>query len=143
MSINIIWDDFDMLKELYDEIIKQNNVYDEVGINFEDFKKILAKKKKDEDIEADLLDAFKFLASCKKQPKEGEEIQEGKETESFMNSEEFRDWLVYNGYRYNEEQADAFMNECDPKKEGFFNYEDLVCKKIVKRDVKKKKGGME
>ena len=58
-----------------------------------------------------------------------------------MHSEEFRDWLVYNGYRYNEDQADAFMAECDPKKDGWFNFEDFVCKKITKRDVKKK-GGM-
>jgi hypothetical protein len=31
------------------------------------------------------------------------------------------------------------MAECDPKKEGFFNFDDFVCKKITKRD---KKGGM-
>ena len=56
-----------------------------------------------------------------------------------MNSEEFRDWLIYNGYHYTEEQADVFMNECDPKKEGYFDF-DVFVKKIMKRDVKKKKG---
>merc|ERR1712187_742035 len=108
--------------------------YDEKGINFEDFKKILAKKKKDEDIEADLLDAFKFLFSCRKPRKDDEDMPEGKDQEPWMNSDEFRDWLVYNGYRYNEEQADAFMNECDPRKEGYFNFEELT-KKLVNLTV--------
>jgi len=97
---------------------------------------------KDQDNEADLIEAFKFLFTCRKIPGKGDEdstqkIPEGRNEEPWMNSDEFRDWLVYNGYRYSEEQADAFMNECDPKKEGWFNFEDLT-KKLVNLTVKKK-----
>jgi Ca2+-binding EF-hand superfamily protein len=69
----------EMLEALYNELQKQNALYDNPGINFEDFKKILAKKKKDEDIESDLIDAFKFLYSCRKPPIGDEETPEGKE----------------------------------------------------------------
>jgi|ERR1711935_495024 len=142
VSVNIVWDDMEMLEALYNELQKQNALYDNPGINFEDFKKILAKKKKDEDYESDLIDAFKFLHSCRKPPGPEEDVPEERNQEPWMNSEEFRDWLVYNGYRYNEDQADAFMSECDPKKDGWFNFEDFVTKKLVKRDVKKKGKGM-
>jgi len=98
---------------------------------------------KDQDNEADLIEAFKFLFTCRKIPNKNEEdnhkVPEGRNEEPWMNSDEFRDWLVYNGYRYSEDQADAFMNECDPKKEGWFNFEELT-KKLVNLTVKGKKG---
>ena len=114
---------------------------DSEGVTENDFLKIISKKKKDEDVESDLLEAFQFLATCKKQNEPtGDANIDDKEGETFMNSDEFRDWLVYNGYKYNEDQAEAFMLECDPKKDGHFVFEDFV-KKIMKREVKKK-GGM-
>jgi Ca2+-binding EF-hand superfamily protein len=66
-----------------------------MGITYESFRLIMSKKMKDEDVQSDLTDAFNFVSD--------------NDENSMISSEKMLDLLVYNGYRYTEEQAEIFM----------------------------------
>lgn len=82
---------------------------------------------KDEDVQSDLTDAFNFVSD--------------NDENSMISSEKMLDLLVYNGYRYTEEQAEIFMKQCDPKGKGQVLYKDFIEKLLKKGKVKTKRKG--
>lgn len=111
-----------MLRGLYDLLKTQIDETEPEGINQNDFFLILSKKMKDEDLKADLLEAFRFLG-------------ENNIEDDIFNSEQFMDLLMYNGYKYTEDQAEQLLKKGDPKLRGNFNFQKFV------DDMTKKKGG--
>lgn len=85
------------------------------GITEDDFLLIISKKKKEEDIKAELEEAFRELCP---------------NPDGIFNAEEFREMLMYGGFKYSEEECDAIMKEITPKKQETFRYQDFI-KKIT------------
>lgn len=120
MAVNSVYKDEKMIIALYDLLKSKPDDSGKEGIKHSDFLLILSKKKKDEDLKTDLLEAFKFLD------------QDG---HGVIDSEKFFDMLVYNGYRYSEDMAEIFMKLADPKGTGKVLYD-----KFVEEVTKEKKG---
>ena len=88
---------------------------------------LVAKKIKDADKEAQLLEAFKTVKGQDKEKNDEE-----------LNSENFKELLMSMGNRWTEEKADEFLKEFDPKGEGKIKYEEVV-KRMMNVGVKKEK----
>jgi len=93
------------------------------GITERDVFVLLCKKKKDADRKGDLLEAFSALKMD----------EDGK-----VDTEVFFDFLVYNGYKYTEEQAQAVIKEADPKGTGKIDVSNFI-DMMLNKETKKKK----
>jgi Ca2+-binding EF-hand superfamily protein len=125
-ATNSVYVDEELLKGLYDRLSRQE------GMSMDNVFLVLTKKYKDSDKKKDLMDAFTFINQFSP-PLETEE-------ECMMGSEKFYDHLLYNGYKYTDDMADATIKEADPKAKGMFSYAGFI-DNILKTDKKKKKGG--
>ena len=96
----------------------------EMGIGFESFLLILSKDLKEKDTKDELKNAFSFFDI---------------ENNGYLSSDKMRELLMYNGFRYGEEQLELFMKEADPKGEGKIYYFDFIEKITMKELPKKKK----
>lgn len=159
MATNNVYEDQDLLRGLFNLRKKPldggTTPQDSYKIDLDDLMIILSKKMKDNDKKQDLMTAFGFVTKDdpvrpKTPPRvlTEEEIKEGitlplevkKEKGPMAHTEKFYEKLIYAGYRYTEEQADAVIKEADPKNVGFFEYEKFV-DNTIKTDKKGKKKG--
>ena len=77
---------------------------------------IVLKKLREEDVEEQLTEAFRIV---------------DEKGQGFLESDEFKEYLMVTGYKWGEDQADEFMKEFETKdKKVIFN--DAV-KKLIKR----------
>lgn len=113
------------IKLLYYTFVKRKAT---TGINYDQCKLIVTKKKKDDDKETELKAYFATFDP------DGEGLIKDFDT--------FKEALMTKGIKFSEQEADEFLEEANPKKNDSFSYNDFV-KMILKRDVKgkKKKGG--
>lgn len=123
ISLNYQLKEEKLLQELFDLFKKEEDLSNEKGITFRSFLILLSKEKKEKDLEAILQEAFKTLDP---------------ESIAYIESDKFRELLMYNGYKYNEEQIDVFMRFADPKGTGKINYFEFI-KTISNVNPKKKR----
>lgn len=128
VATNNIYQDEELLKGVFELMVGQSK---HNGLNHHEVFTILAKKQKDNDKKRDLMDAFEAV-------NEDAPLPETEDQKSTIKSDRFYDLLLYHGYRYTDEQADAVLKEADPKNKGQFEYEGFT-DNILKTDKKKKK----
>ena len=114
------------LEELYHEL-EDTSIKGVRGMSSDNLFYLVAKKIKDADKEAQLLEAFKTVKGQDKEKNDEE-----------LNSENFKELLMSMGNRWTEEKADEFLKEFDPKGEGKIKYEEVV-KRMMNVGVKKEK----
>lgn len=123
VSLNIELKEEQIYKELYSLLETKHFILGTYGINFNSCLLILSKEMKDKDIQNLLFEAFYVL---------------DQESLGYVESERLRELLMYNGFKYDEEQVECFMKEADPKGEGKVYYFDFISK-IISREIPKKK----
>ena len=96
---------------------------DAAGVSCKDAQLFLLREKCEKNVQRELDQVFKRL----------EELCENASTSSV-----FREMLLYQGYKYTEEQADEFMRFADPTNEGKVNFAKFV-ELIAQTEVAKKK----
>nr|CAI39160.1 calmodulin 7-1 [Paramecium tetraurelia] len=110
-SIGYIYEEQE-LSELYKELEDSEGQ----GIRSDALFILVSKKKREQDREEQLIEAFKSVDL---------------ENTGYIQSEYFKELLMTMGYRFTEDEADEYMKFIDPKNEGKFLYIDIV-KKILK-----------
>ncbi|CAK65183.1 unnamed protein product (macronuclear) [Paramecium tetraurelia] len=110
-SIGYVYDEQE-LSELYKELEDSEGQ----GIRSDALFILVSKKKREQDREEQLIEAFKSVDL---------------ENTGYIQSEYFKELLMTLGYRFTEDEADEYMKFIDPKNEGKFLYIDIV-KKILK-----------
>ncbi len=123
ISLNYEFKEEDLLKKLFLLFEKEEDLTNKKGINFRNFLILLSKENKERDLQTILLNAFKVLDP---------------ESNGFILSEEFKELLIYNGYRYNNSQVEKLMRFADPKNTGKLQYYEFI-KKISNLNPKKKR----
>lgn len=132
IATNSVYESQELLLNLYNLMTKKTTGESMAGIGLDDLMLILTKRFKDNDKKKDITDAFKFLV--KENPPAGED-----EPQDMIKSDKFFDHLIYNGYKYTDEMAEAVLKEGDPKNKGQFGYTKFT-DHILKTDKKKGKG---
>lgn len=124
IALNYKIDEESLFKELYMLLEKESMVSNLKGIDFESLKIILCKEKMDKDLKTILINSFSFFDP---------------ENTGCIDAKSFREVLMYFGYRYSEEQTEAFMRFADPKNEGKIAYFELAEQMSNLTPPKKKK----
>ena len=123
VSLNTNMAEVSVFESLF-ELLEIKSSTGKPGISFESFLIILSKDLKEKDIKDELKNSFSFFDD---------------ESNGYLSSEKLREFLMYNGFKYGEEQLDIFMKEADPKNEGRVYYFDFIEKITMKEMPKKKK----
>lgn len=121
ISVNYKIKNKNFITQFYNLYKKHNITNNKVGVQEDEFFILIISQKKDENVKDYITTAFENLFE-----------------DNNINSEKFRELLMYNGYKYDENQVNLFMSAADPKNTGTFDFK-LFTDKISDTTIKKKK----